>query len=53
MQSTIQLWQLSTQTQSFPIINGNVCFRQKPPFRFRDYASAPLMTATGWKTDMP
>lgn len=26
----------------------NVCFRQKPPGGFRDQASTPLMTATGW-----
>jgi hypothetical protein len=43
--------QLSTQTQSFPIINDNVCFHRKPPCGFQDRAPNSLMTAAGWKPE--
>ena len=36
------------QPRSFTIGRLNVCFHQKPPFRFRDRAPGPSMAATGW-----
>ena len=45
----LEPWRLPTQTQSFSSINGNVCFRRKPPPGGScDRDPNPLMTAIGW-----
>lgn len=41
------------QSYSFLIINGSVCFLQKPLSRFRDRAPAPLTAGHGWKPAGP
>jgi hypothetical protein len=41
--------QLPTQCQSFTSAKTIVWFRKKPPFRFRDRVSSPLMLDHGWE----
>jgi len=43
---------LSTQTQSFQNINGNVCFRRKPPCSFRDRNGTTLLASTLWQGEL-